>query len=646
MTNRPITSLAILKVNWDERHSDHIDSFLPLFSNLIHVKKYSIIHPDTLRADFEKGYGLSIPYHPTIAILSRLRKRGFITRTQEGYLPDYTKIDGGNFDIVSAEQTRKLNKLVLAIVDFGKTKYNVPLKEDDVEKALLEFFRDSELSIIYATNDEKIFPAIAVDKSTKFLIAKFIHLAKNNEPTLFDFIIDIAIGSALSAAVVYGNELGEHFGGRMKNINFYLDTGYLFSLLGMDAKENKQAFEELTQNLINDGAKIKIFEHTYDEMMAIFSSALHWMNQKSYEWSKASRTLRYFITNDFSETDVEMFIARVPQILEKFKIEKIPKPDYNKHIEYQIDESAFRKVIIDAYKDDPYFDENQKKDTIDKDIESVYSICKLRHGKVPFTISEAGHVFITTNITLAKLSGHVQENEYCPFSIPPCVTDVFIGTLLWLQNPDKAVELNEKKIIADAYAAIQPDQNLVKKYLAQIEILKNDNSISENDYFILRTSRVAFNLLSEATKNDPNNFAPKTTTQILDEINKDHISLLKEIANKEKITHNKTKESLVDREKVIKQKEEEASILIKQNNRLLNFVANLLTWFILPVIVAFIIIALIINQFPTLIPSPIVRIIAFFVVTALVIFGISIKNTRVWLNDKIKSIIKKNILEK
>ena len=355
--------------------------------------------------------------------------------------------------------------------------------------------------------------------------------------------MDIAIGSALAVAVVYGNDLKEHFAGRMKNLNLYLDTGYLFSLLGVDGRENTQAFEELTLSLVNDGAKIKVFEHTYDEMMTIFSSALYWMSQKNYEIGKASRTLKYFITNEFTETDVEMFIARVSQVLEKFKIEKVQKPEYNKDIVYQIDESQLRDLIVNSYKTDPFFDENQKGETINKDIESIYSICKLRKGKIAFTIHDASHLFVTTNKLLAKLSSRIQTSDNAPFSIPPCITDVFIGTLLWLQNPTKANALNEKRIIADSYAAIQPDSHLIKKYLDQIETLKKIIIFLKTNIMFLEHLGLPSIFLSETTKNDINNFGAKTTTQILGEINKEHISSLKEEVNQEKIFHKKTVES-------------------------------------------------------------------------------------------------------
>lgn len=642
---RSITSLAILKVNWDERHIDYIESFLPFFSNLIRIKHYEKIDVDTIKRDFESEYGLSIPYHPMIAILGRLRKKSFIIKETEGFIPNYNKIKDGNFDTVSADQQRKLNKLILAIIDFGKKECNIVLEEKTAEKALLSFFRENELSLLYATDEKNMLPDAGVDKSTKFLVAKFIHLSKKNEPQLFGFIVDIAIGSALAAAVVYGNDLAEHFAGRMKNLNLYLDTGYIFSLLGVDGRENTQAFEELTLSLVGDGAKIKVFEHTYDEMMTIFSSALHWMSQNNYEMSKASRTLKYFITNEFTETDVEMFIARVPQVLEKFKIEKVQKPEYNKDIVYQIDEFQLRDLIVNSYKTDPFFDENQKGETINKDIESIYSICKLRKGKIAFTIHDASHIFVTTNKLLAKLSSRVQASDSAQFSIPPCITDVFIGTLLWLQNPTKAIALNENKIIADAYASIQPDSQLIKKYLDQIEILKKDNNISENDYFILRTSRVAFNLLSEATKNDINNFGPKTTTQILDEINKKHISSLKEEVEQERISHKKTIESLGDKERILQQKNEQAIVLNNKHERLLNIITNFLTWVILPIIIAAIIIALIINSFPSVFPNLLLRIVAFMIIIGLSLWGFSIKNTRAWLNEKIKILIINKVIK-
>jgi len=645
ISNRSITSLAILKVNWDERHIDHIESFLPFFSNLIRIKNYKKIEADVIKRDFESEYGLSIPHHPIMAILGRLRKRSFIIKRAEGFIPDCNKIKDGNFDIISADQQRKLNKLILAIIDFSKKEYSITLKEEATEKALLSFLRENELSLLYATDEKNILPDVEVNKSTKFLVAKFIHSAKKAEPELFGFIVDVAIGSALAAAVVYGNDLVEHFSGRMRNLNLYLDAGYLFSLLGVDGGENKQAFEELTQNLVNDGAKIRVFEHTYNEMMAIFSNALHWMNRNDYEIAKASRTLKYFITNEFTETDVEMFIARVPQILEKFKIEKTPKPEYDKNIVYQIDESQLKELIINAYKTDPFFDENQKGETINKDIESIYSICKLRKGKIAFTIHDASHIFVTTNKLLAKISSRVQTSDNARFSVPPCITDIFIGTLLWLQNPDKAIMLNEKKIIAGAYAAIQPDLHLIKKYLDQIEILKKDNNISENDYLVLRTHRVAFNLLSEATKNDINNFGPRTSTQILDEINRKHISLLKEEVEQEKISHKKTEESLKEREQTLQQKDEQVNTLNKKYEIMLNLIANFLTWMIFPIIIAAIIFALIINSFPSVFPNLSVQILAFITISVLSLLGISIKNTRSWLNEKIKKLIIKKVIK-
>lgn len=641
--NRSITSLAILKVNWDERHIDYIESFIPFFLNLIRIKHYEKTEVETIKIDFESEYGLSIPRHPIMAILGRLRAKGFIIKTAEGFTPNYNKIRDDNFDTISANQQRKLNKLILAIIDFSKKEYDIILEDKVTEKALLGFFRENELSLLYATDEKDILPDIGVDKTTKFLVAKFIHLSKKNEPELFGFIVDIAIGSALAVAVVYGNDLKEHFAGRMKNLNLYLDTGYLFSLLGVDGRENTQAFEELTLSLVNDGAKIKVFEHTYDEMMTIFSSALYWMSQKNYEIGKASRTLKYFITNEFTETDVEMFIARVSQVLEKFKIEKVQKPEYNKDIVYQIDESQLRDLIVNSYKTDPFFDENQKGETINKDIESIYSICKLRKGKIAFTIHDASHLFVTTNKLLAKLSSRIQTSDNAPFSIPPCITDVFIGTLLWLQNPTKANALNEKRIIADSYAAIQPDSHLIKKYLDQIETLKKDNNISENEYYVLRTSRVAFNLLSETTKNDINNFGAKTTTQILGEINKEHISSLKEEVNQEKIFHKKTVESLEESERMIQKKDEQANNLNQKYERLLNFIVNCLIWTISLILVAIIIIFSIINLFPSV--NLLVRISASVMLTVLSLVGFNIKSTKFWLEEKIKILIIKKVIK-
>ena len=205
--------------------------------------------------------------------------------------------------------------------------------------------------------------------------------------------------------------------------------------------------------------------------------------------------------------------------------------------------------------------------------------------------------------------------------------------------------MNEKRIIADAYAAIQPDPQLIKKYLDQIELLKKKGDISDNEYYVLRTHRVAFNLLSETTKNDINNFGPKTTTQILDEINRGHISSLKLEVEQEKISHKKTAEILEKQQQVIQQKDEWLNRSNEKSEKLLRFIVSFLTWIILPAITVIIIAILIINSFPSIFPNLLLRILAFVIVAALTLIGFNLKVTKALLEKEINRFVLKYIIK-
>ncbi len=640
MLNRSITSLAILKANWDIRHFDYMDNFVPFFQNLIKIKNYKEINVDTIREDFEKEFGLSIPYHPILAILTRLKSNGLIYKQQSKFLVDQTKKQDGNFDLVSAEQERKLNKLVDSLINFSKNTQDQELDKITAEKALLGFFRENEISLLFATKEESLIPEVVFNKSVKYIVAKFIQNAKDADPDTYNFLVEIAVGTALATTMVYGEHL-KNFSGRSKDLNLYFDTGYIFALLGVNGEEKRQAFEELTQTLVADGAKTFIFEHTYDEVMGILTSALHWINQGDYDIQKASRVLKYFLANSFTETDVEMFITQVPIILDQYKVQKAQKPSYSQDIIYQIDEAELKEQIVNSYKNDPFFDENHRDETINKDITSIYSICKLRKGKIAYTLKDASHVFITTNTALARISTKVQRADNVYFSIPPSITDVFIGTLVWLQNPVKTKILNEKKLMADAYAAIQPDSQLIKKYIDEVEALKVKGNISDNEYFILRTNRVSFRLLSEKTKNDVNNFQPKTTTEILNEINEKHLADLKEqLENQIKIS-TENYQQLETHKQLLDQKDKESNNINLKYEKTINLFAGFVTWLLLPIITTVVILALLINSFPSYSNNLTLQILAFVVICFISLAGVSVLNIKKWLFIRIKDILTK-----
>jgi hypothetical protein len=609
MASKTITSLAILKAEWDERHSDHIETFVPFFVNLFLQKRYKFIELDVLKKDFESEYGLVIPYHPISTILTRLAHRQYLMRGDGQYIPNYKKFESSNFNDVREIQGRKFSKLTEAVIKFSKEIENIQISPEEAEAAILAFFKDIELNLLFASEFSDVVPDLT-KKSTahhhRYLVGLFVRKIRENDQDLFSLMTDIAIGHALADAILYAEQL-QKYEGSIKNLNVYLDASLVLSLLGLNDKVSQDSVEELINSLKEQGAILNIFEHTFDEVMGILHSALFWFNKGTLDLhpEKASRAQRFFLLNEFSETDIEMFLTQVPQVLKKWEVQRVAKPEYTQDIQYQIDETELKKLILDEYKKDPYFDEFSKDETINKDIQSVYAITKIRKGKVAFNLRESKGIFITQNRVVARLSSKVQIFPHTPFSIPPCLTDVFIGTVIWLQSPIRARSINEKKIMAEAYAAIQPTPAIVRKYLIQIETLKRNGNISDDQYLVLRAHRVSLNLLARKTRGDETNFTPKTPIEILDELNKGRTSKI------DKELKRKTKElELTGATLRMREKSEEKKALTIQHTRTilhrLSFLAaKSCVWVLIPGILAGIFFLTIVSFYPDSFSRPI-----------------------------------------
>ena len=516
-----IVSLALLKVNWDHLKKDYLENFLPFIATLCGKKNYAEIDINTVCDDFATEYGLKIPYHPMISILERARKRGILTRSYHKLYPVKDKITKLDFTEDSKEQTRQHNKVADEFIKYAKQNYSLEMSHEEAEQAFLVLLQQRDLNILFAAEGNKLFPEVESKKGHQFVLNKFIQHCNESEPELFSFILNMAIGHILASAILYADFA--KFEGKFAKIRFYFDTRFVLRVLETEGKERQRHYIEFLRLLSDHKAYLFVFRHTYDEIMTVLNNCLRWVENPSYDPTKASIACNYFVQNNYRESDVERFIVRAETILKDNNIEIVEAPDPNEYGIYQIDEEQLENIIITRYKEgDFYFDESEIKFTLLKDIKSISSIYRLRRGRRPHNVSKVGSLFVTTNWELAYASNIFQRSQgQGDVVFPTCVTDVLLGTLVWLQSPAKVISLNERKMIADCYAAVQPPKSLIRKYRHEVEKLREEDKITEDEYYLLRTHRVAWNLLEEKTLGDPDKFSDKTPEEILEVIKRE-----------------------------------------------------------------------------------------------------------------------------
>lgn len=536
--NSLIGSLAYLKATWSE-DSNHLDHFIPFIATLISQKRYKSIDSTNLIQDFTREFGFKVPYHPMMAILQRAKESGVIKKTASGkFVPVESRVIELDFSSESKKHQIKQNEVIGKLQLFAATNYKVTLSKDEAEVSLL---------VLLGSNDNELLKyeggpfAVDIKESQKYIVAKFIEHIYANDHDLFKFLTDYEVGLMLSNSLLHLDLI------RYKHLTpglcCYLDTRFLLRLLGIEGIDRKEFYEEFIATLSKEGALLHLFNHTYDELIGILTESEKWVGERGYDPTRSSLATRYFIENNYSKSDIALFKVRVKTILDEFKIIRTEAPNYeeNDHL-LPINEAILYQKIVQLYSErGSDFNEEEKKYTILRDVKSILSTIKLRANHFPDSIENAKHIFVTTNSALAFISKILYSDAYSKgFVIPPCITDTFLGTLIWVNSPSKVSVIYEKKIIADCYAALQPNPILLKKFNIELDNLKTIGKLTSDEYFMMKSHKVALALLQEKTLGDPENFTDQTPEEIYHAIQEQIRNEEREKLNLEQINHVKT----------------------------------------------------------------------------------------------------------
>jgi hypothetical protein len=581
---RSLISLAILKVNWDEKQLDYIDNFVPFVATLIYKKNYQEIKAEEICSEFPKEYGLQIPLEPMISILTRCKNRGYITRKGHLHLPVWDKIMGLEFSSISTKMEQQHELFLADLQTSLKNELNLDIDKDGIQTILIEFLKEHDGEILFAGYKNSMLPDAKPDQKEKYLVIKYVQKCFQTSPEKCNHIINLAIGHALANTIMYGNDFTRYHG-NLNTLTVYLDIKFLLRLGGVEGKQRRDNVIDFIEGIIEKGSKVKIFQHTYDETIGILNGAKIWLNNKHFHPSRATPTTKYFVENSQTESDIDLCIAKLRSTLFKYNIAIEESPDPQKFREYLVDEEKLNTKIVDVYKkNNPFFNEDEKEFTIQKDIKSISAIYLLRKRNKPHYIRDAKYLFVTANTALAYAANSFEKaGKAISYTIPVCVTNVFLGTTIWLDSPAKLITFNTRKVIADCYSALRPNDKLIKKYIQQIEKLNEAGSYSDDDYYFLRTNKSSYQVLEALTFGDENNFTEKTPEEIIRILrNEGRLESQKDLEKEKK----QNSETRIELENTLK----ELEVTKRKIEKISRLVSNICSWFLQSgLIIAFII---------------------------------------------------------
>lgn len=504
-TSQSVISLAILKVNWDIVHRDYLENFVPILAECIRLLPDDVVSTPVIQSALKEKFGLRIPHNSINSILRRVQKRGYIRAENRAYKRDVNKLAQLNFNVVQQKVLRMHESVIQHLIRFCAERFEIKWTLDEAENAFQSYIEENQLSIIeYSKEFSPLIPSQEPRvKGAKYIVGVYIQYLQEGFLSDFEYVETIVKGNMLANAIFLADS-GQS-GRKFRKTEVFFDTSFLIFALGHAGEVRKDPCIELINMLYENGAALKCFRHTLEEIIGVLEACAYRLRRGQLRESYGP-SIEYFLMTGQTASDIELLIINLEKDLESLRIQVVEKPPYVP--EYLIDEKKLTEILETNI---PYHNPQAPQ----RDVDSVSAIMRLRRGSDYYYVEECRAIFITTNNALVKLSRDFFYEDSAPTSVPPCMPDYLLTNLLWIKKPLDAPDLPRKRIIADYYAATQPEEHLWRKYLAEVEKLKQSGRVTSDDYFLLRYSLEAKSALMDFTLGGEETFSQGTIPEIL-----------------------------------------------------------------------------------------------------------------------------------
>lgn len=502
MTSQLFASLAIIKVNW-EQGQDYIENFVPFVAECLRTAPQSEVSLPQLQTAIAQEFGLGIPQGALKVILTRAKRKGYVTQAHGTYHRNETSLAHLTLAKDRTRALRQHEELVQKLIRFCETCHQTRWTEEKAENVLHVLLQNYSSVILAAAVEGLPIPEPdRVDARDRYIVHSFVLHLSEEDTVGFDFLETLVKGCILANALLYPdlNQVQQ----RLERVEFYFDTNFLLRALGLSGPGFQSPCRELLKLLYEVNGNLRCFEHTLEELQGVLEAAAYALQSHS---PGAFETYDYLLSTGKTTSDVELIIATLENRLRSLRIEVEPKPAYDHDL--GIDEDRLNQVLQDAM---GYYSETARQ----LDVDSLAAIHRLRNGRFPRRFESCRAVFVTTNTALAAASTHFFREEYVTVPIPPCISDHVLTTLIWLKNPNRAQGLPRKRIFADCYAALNPPDSLWRLYLQEVDRLAAQGDISEDDCHLLRFSTEAKRILMDVTCGSTEVFTEGTPIEVLE----------------------------------------------------------------------------------------------------------------------------------
>ena len=497
---RAITSLAVLRVNWDELRRDYLENYMPFLLEALRASEEDRVSLPDVSERLRALIGFDVPLGVIRTLLKRARKSGFVRPTNGVFHIERAALPSEPLAKKEGDLRRDCESLVQKLAAFAKERFEVSWSGLEAERALFGVIEAFAAPLLTATRSgARPLPPSGEEGSARYIAAAFIQDAYERDGDAYRYLETVATGAVLASAVYYedANAVKES----ASDLTVYLDTPLVLDALGVNSEHFRTPIVELLDLMEDQGIQVQMLRRTFDETMGVLDAHGGRTGQKRHDVGRGP------IRGTMSPSDALLLADRLEEHLRELGIRVVEQPSYDER--WGINEGALDDRLQDAI---DYINPGART----HDTQSLATVYALRRGGRPTRLEQAGSIFVTTNRKLTWTAQDFFREEHFRETrrAPVCISADELATRLWLKTPNDAPDLPARQLMARAYAALQPSDAIIEKYLEEAERLRDAGTITPSDYLALRSSDDLLRRMTEATRNDPEAFVEGSFEQL------------------------------------------------------------------------------------------------------------------------------------
>lgn len=475
---------------------DSTRAFKPFLTTLIIKEKIQKSFDEQLADSFYKEYGFKLPFFILTNIIYSYISDGFAENLHSFLyfkieeMKSLPQVDNSDFDIFSIQYESFIDKFIdyCDSADFHRNK---------AEDVVMSFIKTYDTDLIVGNLQIPNFEDMDIER---YLFYTFIKDIRESDTKTYDFLIRLCQGNLIKSYL-----FNEGVSSTLKEQSIiFLDSPILYRVLGYYGDYYQNEYEYLIKLWIAQGYQLFVYDHNFEEMEFLLRKCLEMIDEVHFNYAKAPQITQTFKEMGWDSVDIEKEIGVFEEKLNLLGIHRYTV-DYNnlvdKYLEDQDEIAAKIKQIYSIRQpliiDDAY--NYGMKKMIDTDAKSVFCTYALRGNNKVKDISGSLLFYVTNNSGLTQAIQEYNKEKY-PSTISPIVRDSLIGLIACSNDMQKIHEIVEKKIISLCYSTYRPTRRVLEIFTNQVESMKIENQITDEQYLLLKHNKTILPMLTELTE--------------------------------------------------------------------------------------------------------------------------------------------------